>query len=71
VYHDHYRRTPDGWKFTERVYEIKYIDTTLLAGSAPHAAPSPGGIVIGSELKGPVPLSREGATNHDNHNYAQ
>jgi len=21
VYHDRYRRTPDGWKFTERVYE--------------------------------------------------
>jgi len=39
VYHDRYQRTPDGWKFTERVYEIKYIDTTPLAGSAPHTAP--------------------------------
>ena len=38
VYHDRYQRTPDGWKFTERVYEIKYLDTTPLAGSAPHAA---------------------------------
>ena len=37
LYHDRYRRTQDGWKFTERVYEIKYLDTTPLAGSAPHA----------------------------------
>jgi ketosteroid isomerase-like protein len=28
VYHDRYRRTSDGWKFTERVYEIKYLDRT-------------------------------------------
>jgi ketosteroid isomerase-like protein len=35
VYHDRYQRTPDGWKFTERVYEIRYLDTTPLAGSAP------------------------------------
>jgi hypothetical protein len=41
VYHDRYQRTPDGWKFTERVYEIKYLDTTPLAGSAPHAAVAP------------------------------
>jgi hypothetical protein len=26
VYHDRYQRTPDGWKFTERVDEIKYLD---------------------------------------------
>jgi ketosteroid isomerase-like protein len=38
IYHDRYRRTPDGWQFTERVYEIRYLDTTPLAGSAPHAA---------------------------------
>ena len=37
VYHDRYRRTPDGWMFVERVYEIRYLDTTPLAGS-PHAA---------------------------------
>jgi len=37
IYHDRYRRTPDGWKFTERVYEIRYLDTTALAGS-PHVA---------------------------------
>jgi ketosteroid isomerase-like protein len=38
IYHDRYRRTPDGWKFTERVYEVRYADTSPLAGSAPHAA---------------------------------
>ena len=38
IYHDSYRRTPDGWKFSERVYEIRYVDTTPLAGSAPDAA---------------------------------
>ena len=36
IYHDRYRRTGDGWKFTERVYEVRYLDTTTLAGSAPH-----------------------------------
>ena len=40
IYHDSYQRTPDGWKFTERVYEVRYLDTTPLAGSAPDAAPS-------------------------------
>ena len=35
VYHDRYRRTGDGWKFTKRVYEVRYLDTTPLAGSAP------------------------------------
>jgi ketosteroid isomerase-like protein len=38
IYHDRYQRTPDGWNFTERVYEIRYLDTTPLAGSAPNAA---------------------------------
>jgi ketosteroid isomerase-like protein len=38
VYHDRYQRTSDGWKFTERVYEVKYLDATPLAGLAPHAA---------------------------------
>jgi len=33
IYHDRYRRTPDGWKFAERVYEVRYRDTTPLAGS--------------------------------------
>jgi ketosteroid isomerase-like protein len=43
VYHDRYRRTPDGWKFTERVYEVRYLDTSPLTGSAPHG-PDPEGI---------------------------
>jgi ketosteroid isomerase-like protein len=38
IYHDRYRRTADGWKFTERMYEVRYLDTTPLAGSPPHAA---------------------------------
>ncbi len=32
IYHDRYRRTADGWKFTERVYQVRYHDTTPLAG---------------------------------------
>ncbi|ROT32165.1 nuclear transport factor 2 family protein [Micromonospora sp. HM5-17] len=35
IYHDRYQRTPDGWRFAERVYEVRYLDTTPLAGSAP------------------------------------
>ena len=35
IYHDRYRRTPDGWRFAERVYEVRYLDTSPLAGS-PH-----------------------------------
>jgi ketosteroid isomerase-like protein len=35
AYHDRYRRTPDGWRFTERVDEIKYLDTTPLTGAPP------------------------------------
>jgi ketosteroid isomerase-like protein len=38
VYHDRYRRTSEGWKFAERVYEIRYVDTTQLSGSAPRPA---------------------------------
>jgi ketosteroid isomerase-like protein len=37
VYHDRYRRTADGWRFAERVYEVRYLDTTPLTGSAPGA----------------------------------
>jgi ketosteroid isomerase-like protein len=33
LYHDRYQRTPDGWKFAERVYEVRYVDNTPLAGS--------------------------------------
>jgi ketosteroid isomerase-like protein len=35
LYHDRYRRTPDGWRFVERVYEVRYVDTTPLAGAPP------------------------------------
>jgi len=41
IYHDRYQRTGDGWKFTERVYEVRYLDGTPLAGSAPRAAERP------------------------------
>ncbi|WIX79304.1 nuclear transport factor 2 family protein [Amycolatopsis carbonis] len=34
VYHDRYRLTADGWKFTERVYEMHYVDSTPLTGKA-------------------------------------
>jgi ketosteroid isomerase-like protein len=37
VYHDRYQRTSDGWKFAERVYEVRYVDTTPVSGSAPGA----------------------------------
>src|SRR6185437_4291289 len=42
IYHDRYRRTDDGWKYTERVYEIRYLDTTLLTGSVPGSGKGPG-----------------------------
>jgi ketosteroid isomerase-like protein len=34
IYHDRYQRTSDGWRFAERVYEVRYIDDTPLAGTA-------------------------------------
>ncbi|MGH3877650.1 MAG: nuclear transport factor 2 family protein [Actinophytocola sp.] len=41
VYHDRYQRTADGWRFAERVDEVKYLDTTPLTGSPPHATSDP------------------------------
>lgn len=41
VYHDRYRRTADGWRFSERTYELRYVDTTPLRGSAPPPAGPP------------------------------
>ncbi|RSM72715.1 hypothetical protein DMB66_04875 [Actinoplanes sp. ATCC 53533] len=35
VYHDRYQRTAAGWRFAERVYEVRYLDTSPLAGAAP------------------------------------
>ncbi|MFJ6435881.1 nuclear transport factor 2 family protein [Streptomyces sp. NPDC091416] len=32
LYHDRYLRTPEGWRFVERAYEIRYLDSTPLAG---------------------------------------
>ncbi len=43
IYHDRYQRTPDGWKFTERVYEVKYLDHSPLTGSAHRPARVPPG----------------------------
>jgi ketosteroid isomerase-like protein len=40
VYHDRYQRTPDGWRFAERAYEIRYLDTTPLTGEAPGPVPN-------------------------------
>jgi len=54
IYHDRYRRTADGWKFAERVYEVRYLDTTPLAGSAPHAAGGPGAHAAGGPLSRPA-----------------
>ncbi|MFJ6122553.1 nuclear transport factor 2 family protein [Streptomyces sp. NPDC092129] len=34
IYHDRYQRTLAGWKFTERVYEVRYRDRSPLAGAA-------------------------------------
>jgi ketosteroid isomerase-like protein len=42
IYHDRYQRTSDGWKFTERVYEVRYRDTAPLTGSAPRTAAGTG-----------------------------
>ncbi|MGG7572643.1 nuclear transport factor 2 family protein [Streptomyces sirii] len=38
IYHDRYQRTGDGWKFAERVYEVRYEDTTTPVGSPPRPA---------------------------------
>jgi ketosteroid isomerase-like protein len=42
IYHDLYRRTLDGWRFTERVYEVRYLDTTPLTGSGDRRGTGPG-----------------------------
>jgi ketosteroid isomerase-like protein len=41
IYHDRYRRTGDGWRFTERVYEVRYRDGTPLPGFACQPATEP------------------------------
>src|SRR5262249_46349792 len=52
VYHDRYHRPPDGWKFTERIDEVRYLDTPPLAGSAPHAAGTPADPPTGTRSAG-------------------
>jgi len=47
IYHDRYRRTADGWRFSEREYEVRYLDETPLGGSAPGES-APGGSAPGS-----------------------
>jgi ketosteroid isomerase-like protein len=42
VYHDRYQRTGDGLRFTERVYEVRYLDTSPLTGAAPRVEEVPG-----------------------------
>ena len=39
IYHDRYQRTPDGWRFTDRRYEVRYHDSTPHTGTAPQTAP--------------------------------
>ncbi|HEY1668858.1 MAG TPA: nuclear transport factor 2 family protein [Trebonia sp.] len=58
IYHDRYQRTADGWKFTERVYEVRYADTTPLAGSAPGAGDAPAERSAGDAFAGPAPAQR-------------
>ncbi|MGW3116547.1 nuclear transport factor 2 family protein [Streptomyces sp. NPDC001107] len=41
VYHDRYQRTDEGWRFAERVYEVRYLDTSPLAGTAPRPGTEP------------------------------
>jgi ketosteroid isomerase-like protein len=38
LFHDRYQHTPDGWKFTERVLEPRYLDTTPLTGAPPQGS---------------------------------
>jgi len=49
IYHDRYQRTGDGWRFTERVYEVRYHDRSPLAGSAPRTAGAPAGPPAGDK----------------------
>lgn len=38
IYHDRYQRTGEGWKFAERVYEVRYEDASPLVSSPPRPA---------------------------------
>lgn len=59
VYHDRYRRTEEGWRFAERVYEVRYLDTSPLAGAAPGAAEDAGtGTAPAGSFAGPASAER-------------
>ncbi len=49
IYHDRYRRTVDRWRFTERVCEVRYLDHSPLAGSAPPTAGNAGNPPTGNK----------------------
>jgi ketosteroid isomerase-like protein len=63
IYHDRYQRTGDGWKFTERVYEVRYLDHSPLAGSASRqgapADPPAAGIAASSDRSRRVVIEEE------------
>lgn len=54
LYHDRYERTPDGWRFAARVYEIVYFDATPLPGRGRHTGDSATPL-IGHDLPGAEP----------------
>ena len=58
IYHDRYQRTGDGWKFTERIYEVRYLDSTPLAGSAPRPAGAPAVPPAGTDRSLPAATPR-------------
>ena len=53
LYHDRYRRTSDGWRFAERVFEVRYVDPSPLPGTT---APRTG--VVPRALASPHPHQR-------------
>jgi ketosteroid isomerase-like protein len=59
IYHDRYRRTPDGWKFTERVYEVRYLDHGPLADSVPRRGALAGPPTTGPETSSPLVMEEE------------
>ena len=63
IYRDRYRRTCDGWKFTERVYEVRYLDHSPPAGSAPRqgafADPSATGIATAPDRSSQAVMEEE------------
>nr|WP_296070353.1 nuclear transport factor 2 family protein [uncultured Actinoplanes sp.] len=65
IYHDRYVRTPDGWRFQERVYEVRYADAGPLTGEPGTAAVRvPAGVIAADTLLAAGRLARD-AENHD------